>query len=129
MSILDKGANIKQVSNFVVHIQSDVDEFFVLINKNTPGIFINNVIDDFGHVEVCFENVHFDEDMKIVTDEMGSANQQQVLEDTYNLILSGSILGCCKRLFASGWGISSCHRRQSLTISDWSTLNNILKPL
>ena len=109
MSILDKGANIKQVSNFVVHIQSDVDdneEFFVLINKNTPGIFINNEIDDFGHVEVCFENVHFDEDMKIVTDEMGSANQQQVLEDTYNLILSGSILGCCKRLFASGWGLN-----------------------
>ena len=107
MSIHDKGANIKQVSNFVVHIQSDVDdneEFFVLINKNTPGIFINNEMDDFGHVEVCFENVQFDEDMKIITDEMGSANQQQVLQDTYNLILSGSILGCCKRLFASGWG-------------------------
>ena len=88
----------------IVHIQSD-EEFFVLINKNTPGIFINNeIIDDFGHVEVVFENVQFDEDMKINTDEMGSANQQQVLEDTYNLILSGSILGCCKRLFASGGG-------------------------
>ena len=45
--------------------------------------------------------------MKIITDEMGSANQRQVLEDTYNLILSGSILGCLKRLFASG-GVLKC---------------------
>ena len=104
-----KGANIKQVSNFIVHIQSEVDdneEFLILISKNTPGIVINNeIIDDFGNVEVHFENVQFDEEMKIITDEMGSANHRQVLEDTYNLILSGSILGCLKRLFASG-GVS-----------------------
>ena len=106
-----QGANIKQISNFIVHIQSDVDdneEFFILLKKNTPGISINNkVIDDFGHVEVSFENVQFEDEMKIIPDTMGSANHRQVLEDTYNLILSGSILGCLKRLFGSG-GVSKC---------------------
>ena len=89
------GAALNNISNVLLKIVDGQEEYFIIVNKKQKGITVEEKNDQLQTGVITCENLEISEEMKIPvnTDINEFQAQMQYLEDSYNIIISASILG------------------------------------